>query len=448
MPSFEDLGACYPIITFIVDHLDQDDLPSFRLAALYLENRCFFEVATHRFARDFFSKVTVFMSRKSLTMLQEICAHQKFKHYITQIEFASARLARRYIKKLSSSILKAQPSNSDPIPFNNLGMSDLTQLEARYACKFARQAAVAGRPALIILTDALRNLDRKVALSISDMVFSRDTPVLGSKSFCYEMECKPENVLREQFRPGAYKLLVTATVHVGMQVDTFRMNFDELLWTADNAFDSEYGGPSQSTLKHTLPAFCLGLKKLQLRVSASVPVMWKEHLSVTQRILALASKLEVLDILFCDPIVNKNDHGFLAGVLSGFSPYPGDHKPASARNLQSLHLVGAVCIDSCINTFFTDHFNLRHIELRSCSLSHGLSLGLNWGQIFTNNIKPLRKLESLTVGDLKLDTRLHPFKPDLHAGECQCLPGIYTLNRETMDIGLDQIIQELVAHEG
>lgn len=303
-----------------------------------------------------------------------------------------------------------------------------------------------------MFTDALRNLDKKVTLSISGMVFSKDIPVLGSKSFCYEMECKQENVLCEVFRPGVYKVLVLAAVHLGMQVDTFQMNFDEQSMMADNVFDSDYGQPSQSILEETLPAFCLGLKRLQLRVDATMPMMWQDNYATVQRVLALASNLEVLDILFCDPIVNENNFDFLAGVLSGSSSTPGDHKPASARNLQSFHLVGAVGIDSNIIAFFADHFNLRHIELRSCSLSQSLGLGPtpSWEGILTNSIKPLKKLESLNVGDLTFDPRVDPFYESWlgrHVDKCQCLPGIYTLNKETIATGLDQIIQELVAHE-
>jgi len=176
MATFEHLADCYPVVKSLVDNLHLEDLPSFRLATRCLENKTLHHAASVRFGKEHFDELIVFLSRKSLTRLTEICGHPVFGHCVGQVDSASGRLHSDMARELTRELERIV---ADPLSTIEALRKCADNL-VNYSVLYKEQVALLNRgEALRLLRTALKLLPESPVIGLVDSF-------PGSSALCHK----------------------------------------------------------------------------------------------------------------------------------------------------------------------------------------------------------------------------------------------------------------------
>lgn len=205
----------------IVQYVDEDDLISLR----YM-NRTLRDLATPRFVIEYFTHLKVFLSRRSLQMLNDICCDPVLGPQVSTISFASQRLLKRGLEF----VVEAEASCHFLV---QLTSDDAMSFIHKYSVAYGEQQSLAeSGEAILLLTaalDALHTYRKPIALGLVDSVWTE--PEEGALG-CYTLgrglfEDYDSWNFWECFRTGTLKILLAAAYRSTCHVDTLSITFEE-----------------------------------------------------------------------------------------------------------------------------------------------------------------------------------------------------------------------------
>lgn len=386
------------MLNLIVNNVNDIDLLALRLA-----NKRFRDIASPIFAIAYFQELKVFMSRHSLKMLNDICAHEVLGRHVRSINFASQRLLKAGLESTKASMLAAE----DDCRFMDDSVDAAMDFTLAYSLNYGEQQSMAETgEGILLLTSALEKLrlyNKPIRLGLVDSVWnSPEEGVLGSYTFgheCFEQYNKWN--YWECVRTGTLKTMFTAAYRSECPIDRLSIKFED--WSLMMPSDEEYiehEDPDIGTIDldgfedYILANMCRGLLSFDLKLLNSFHDWDGETPTSVARVLELASNLQVLRV----DVGGASYTDFTRGVsdLAHWEELETLTSALSTRSLRELYLTNCMIPETDILHLIWKNSSFRVLEISNCCIGRdgAWSTFLNW--LLDHNIQ----LERLILTDL------------------------------------------------
>lgn len=290
------------ILEIIINNVNDEDLLHLRLSSKRMHNS-----ATARFANGYFTNLRVFLSRRSLQMLNDICAHSFLGPHVKSISFASQRLLKAGLQPMKPD---AEPVHESCSWLLKDQVDEEMHYKLAYSTAYGEQVSmVESGESVFLLTTALEALKRyntPVFLGLVDNIW--DCPeygTLGSYSFGHEcFEQYNDWSYWECCRSSTMKLLLTAVHRSGLPLTRLLIRFEtQALMTAPADEFTEHEDPNLGSIDildgfgdDFLPILFRDLRSFQLELLNSYHDWEGATPDSVVRILELANNLEILHV--------------------------------------------------------------------------------------------------------------------------------------------------------
>lgn len=253
----DGLYVCPQISSRIADHLEEEDIPAFRLAG-----KEFCISATPAFIRHFFTEITVFWSRESLRTLVEVCRHDVFGKHIKQITFAS-----QVLDELNSISDYFSSANTE---------AELELFRLDYTCaKLEQSQMINSKEGIQLLSYALTYLNiygNPITLGMRDTVGDREVPgsVLQRSKFMSRIHFNTWQTDRK----STSKALFDAAAKSQCNIDSLSINFEAGVasYPADSMYYINGADLTPSTRRNpNAKALCANIKSLTMAMHYPKP---------------------------------------------------------------------------------------------------------------------------------------------------------------------------------
>lgn len=388
------------LLEIIIDNVHDADLTPLRLMNRKLET-----IATCRFATMYFTHIKVFMSRRSLQMLNDICGHPKFASKVESIDFASQRLLKAGLESAKVSMLAAEEN----CQFVQATIDAAMDFTLAYSLAYSEQKSMAeSGEAVLLLTNALDKLQcsrHPISLGLVDGVWTYpDGGVLGSYTFgkdCFE-QYNSWNYW-ECVRSGTLKTLLSAAYRSRCHIKRLSIRFEDWAYKIPSEDDfAEQEDPDMGTIDivegfetHILANVCSRLSVFELKLLNSFHDWEGATPASTARILELAINLEVLRV----DVGGASYSDFARGLteLSHWEELEVLTSAMSTKCLRELHLSNCVVPqEEMIELLVRNRATFHCLEISNCCIGWNGS----WSAFFTWILESEIRLDRLILTDL------------------------------------------------
>lgn len=399
------------IVEIIINNVNESDLLSLRLT-----NRRIQEIVTPRFATSYFTHLKVFLSRHSLQMLNDICAHSVLGPQVRSINFASQRLLKAGLQSIRTGI----PSTEDDDSWLSKEVVDeAMEFTLSYSLLYGEQLSMSeSAEGVLLFTSALENLKQyntPIGLGLVDNVWDYpEQGVLGSYTFgkdCFEnynhwsyWEC---------VRSGTMRTLLTAAFRSGLPLDRLLVKFESWSLMMPSEDELTHEDANMGTIDildgledYVLANVCHGLRSFELKLLNSFHDWDGATPASIASVLELATNLEVLSV----DVGGASYSDFARGVtdLSHWEELETLTSAVSSQRLREIQMCNCMIPEANLTELLEKNkASFRILKISNCCIGWNGS----WSGFLSSIIEKDIQLDHLILEDLYRELpgeRYHP----------------------------------------